>query len=101
MGSFWARLPPWLGSLRADFLALAALAFVVALVLQRGKHGLTPLLAALLIGGQVACGISAWALLRGGIPWGVDYPSFMFRLHEFAKVFPLSGQLQPVVERRG
>ncbi|MFY9376452.1 MAG: hypothetical protein WAQ74_09200, partial [Kiritimatiellia bacterium] len=89
MGSFWARLPPWLGSLRADFLALAALAFVVALVLQRGKHGLTPLLAALLIGGQVACGISAWALLRGGIPWGVDYPSFMFRLHEFAKVFPL------------
>jgi len=89
MGSFWARLPPWLGSLRADFLALAALAFVAALVLQRWRHGLTPLLAALLIGGQVACGISAWALLRGGIPWGVDYPSFMFRLHEFAQVFPL------------
>ena len=89
MGAYWARLNPWLPSLRLDLLALALLA---ALLFHLGgarlRRRLPLLLTLLLAGAQAACLWSARGVVAGTIPWGIDHPAFLFRLKEFRELFP-------------
>ena len=89
MGPWWSRLPSSPAGRGGDFLALSAiLACLMLFAGQRMKRRLPALLALLLVGGQIACAWAARGVFFGTFPWGIDHPSFMFRLHEFRAVFP-------------
>ena len=91
MGQYWARLEPWLPSLRLDLLGLALLA---ALLCHMGgarlRRRLPMLLGLLLAAAQLACLWAAWGVVGGTMPWGIDHPAFLFRLKEFRDLFPLA-----------
>ncbi|MGD9612058.1 MAG: hypothetical protein AB7V22_04065 [Kiritimatiellia bacterium] len=91
IGHYWFRLAPGGLRLRLEFIAVAAVAAATfRLGGPRFRRRLPAVLAVLLLGGQALFAGAALGVLRGGMPWGVDHPAFMFRLKEFGAVFPFA-----------
>jgi len=81
-------LKPWNGRSSLLF-AGGAVALAAALRQRRGPAGgATALLGALLLAGQAWILATGWRLVGGTVPYGVDHPSFLFRLWEFGATFP-------------
>ena len=85
----WFYLGPWWTTSTVKFLVLAAvLAGGFRLLRGRWRRAVPAVLAVLLLGSQMLYAQGALGVLRSGIPWGFDHPSFMYRLQEFGEVFP-------------
>lgn len=95
----WASgVAPLAGSFALDAAILAAVC--AALFLAGGarlRRNLPGLLCFALVFGQALCLAAAWPHLRAGtgIPWGIDHPAFLYRLHEIRAVFPHLGGWNP------
>ena len=90
-GAYWFFLAPWWTSTTIRYIVAA---IVAAAVLHRWGGRLRPWipagLALLLVVSQGLFIQAAWGVVGGRIPWGFDHPSFMYRLHEFGRIFPLA-----------
>ena len=99
LGRWAAGVPSLAGipfALESALAAVLCTAFCAAAG-RRLRRWVAPLLAAALVLGQIACLVRAWPFLTAGtgIPWGVDHPAFLYRLHEIRAVFPHLGGYNP------
>ena len=86
-------LGPWFG---LEFLVLAAaLLPLFRYGGERLRRALPALMAAALVISQIVFAALAWKDFAGQIPWSVDHPSFLFRLHEVRATFPRLGGYNP------
>lgn len=77
------------GSKRSLAFLLVGVAGMGALSHPRLRRAvLLPGLALLFVATMVAGYVAAMRTLDGHLPWGHDYPSFMYRIWEFGEVFP-------------
>ena len=75
----------WFG---LEFLLLAAVLVPVFLYGgERLRRALPALMAGALVVSQIVFAALAWKDFAGQIPWSVDHPSFLFRLHEVRATF--------------
>lgn len=85
---FCLYLFPWGVASAGLLLAGAALVAGLLWYFRRRRGGLLTLSClGLLLGTQVAATWVGWPVVRMG-PYGFDHPSFMFRIWEFARLFP-------------
>ena len=87
---------PPAGSLAGDvFLATALFSLLFLAGGRWFRRALPGLLALLLVAAQLSFFFAALPVLSRSIPWSVDFPSFLFRLHELREIFPALGAWNP------
>jgi len=89
VGTYWFYYSPWWLKTGIKF-ALGSLILSAAFYKwsDRVQRWVPWAFGLLLILAQVVLATAAWKTMDGGVPWGFDHPSFMYRLHEFGSQFP-------------
>lgn len=91
MGQWPAGLAPWTGSVALDFVIVAVVASILMAFLKNiSDKRRTALLILMMLAGQFAALIAAGNIISGTFPQGIDHPAFMFRVREFAEIFPFA-----------